>query len=129
MSGDRERSIAAVLTDIVGNVQQIIQKEIRLAKVEVRQEVGKARRAATLLAVGGAIAALALGFLLLAAVYSLSMFVAPWIAALIVGGSAGGVGAGLIAAGAKQMQEVAMLPPATMAALEENLRWTKAPVK
>ena len=38
-----ERTIASLLKDIVGNVQQIIRAEVRLAKVEVAEELSKAR--------------------------------------------------------------------------------------
>ena len=40
-----ERSIGSLVNDIVGNVQQIIRSEVRLAKAEVREELTKARRA------------------------------------------------------------------------------------
>ena len=72
-----ERSIAAVLTDIVGNVQQIVRAEMRLATLEVRQEAAKAGRSAILLIAGGAIAVLALAFALLGSVYALGTVVPP----------------------------------------------------
>jgi hypothetical protein len=123
-----ERSIGAVLKDIVGNVQQIIRAELRLARAEVGQEARKAKRSLMLLLVGGVIAALSLGCLLLAGVYALSIVVAPWLAALIVGAATAGLGAAFVAAGMKQMTHVT-LPPRTAAAIEENLQWTKAPTK
>ena len=129
MAGEGARSIAAVLTDIVGNVQQIVRAEIRLATLEVRQEVGKARRGATLLIVGGVIAVLALAFGLLACVYVLATVVAPWIAAVIVAAVAGIVGGTLVAVGMKQMQHVAIAPPRTMATIEENIQWAKTPTR
>jgi uncharacterized membrane protein YqjE len=129
MTGESQRSIAAVLTNIVGNVQQIIQAEIRLAKAEVRQEADKVKRCATLLLIGGVVVALALGLVLLSGVYALSMVVAPWIAALIGGAVSAGVGAAVITAGLKQLQHVTILPPRTVAAIEENLQWTKASAK
>lgn len=128
MTGEGQRSIATVLTDIVGNVQHIVQAEIRLAKVEVRQEVDQVTRGAARLLIGGAVAALALGFVLLSGVYALSTVVAPWMAALIVGAVSAGVGAAVIAAGMKQLQ-VTIPPPRTVAAIEENFQWTNAPTK
>ena len=47
-----ERSISSLLKDIVGNLQQIIRAEVRLAKVEVGEELSKARQAMVLLAIG-----------------------------------------------------------------------------
>ena len=122
-----ERSIAAVLTDIVGNVQQIVRAEIRLATLEVRQEAAKAGRSAILLIAGGAIAVLALAFALLACVYALGTVVAPWIAALTVAAAAGSVGGTFIAVGIKRMHHVAIPPPRTMATIEENIQWAKTP--
>jgi len=91
----------------------------------VRQEVGKARRSASLLIIGSAIAVLALAFGLLACVYLLTTVVAPWAAALIVAAGAGIVAGTLVAVGMKQMQQVAIAPPRTMAAIEENIQWAK----
>jgi uncharacterized membrane protein YqjE len=124
---DGERSIAAVLTDIVGNVQQIVRAEIRLATVEVREEAAKAARSAILVVTGGVIAVLAVAFALLACVYVLGTVVAPWIAALIVAAAAGSVGGTFIAVGMKRMQNVAIPPPRTMATIEENIQWAKTP--
>jgi uncharacterized membrane protein YqjE len=121
--------MAAVLQDIVGNVQQIVGAEIRLAKIEARQEVEKATRSVALLSVGGTIAALALALVLLACVYALSMVVAPWGAALIVAGAAGAIGGVLMAAGMKQMRRVVVAPPKTVATMKENLQWTNTPTK
>ncbi len=38
-----ERPFSAVLKDIVGNLQDIVRSEIRLAKTEVQEEVAKSR--------------------------------------------------------------------------------------
>ena len=122
-----ERSVAAVLTDLASNVQQIIQAEIRFAKVEVRQEVDKAKRSATLLIAGGTVALMALVFL--ACVYLLATVVASWIAALVVAAAAAGIGGALIAAGITQMQQVTVVLPKTVTTIEENLLWARTPTK
>lgn len=124
-----QRSIAAVLTDIVGNVQHIVRSEIRLATLEVRGEIGKAKRSAVLLIAGGAIAFLALAFGLLACVYLLATWVAPWIAAVIVSVTTGIVGGTLMAQGMRQMQRVAIAVPRTRASIEESLQWTQTPTR
>jgi uncharacterized membrane protein YqjE len=129
MAGEGARSIAAVLTDIVGNVQQIIRAEIRLAKVEVRQEVNIAARSAMLLIVGGVVAVLALGVALLAGVYALAIVVAPWLAALIVAGAVGAIAGALIASGITQMHQVSIALPKTVATIEESIQWAKTPTR
>jgi uncharacterized membrane protein YqjE len=129
MADDNGRSIGTVLKDIVGNVQQIVRSEIRLASVEVREEAGKAGRSAALVGIGGAIAVLALGCALIAAISALSTIVALWSAALIVAAVAGVVGAALIATGMKRMRQITITPTRTLAALEENIPWAKAPTR
>lgn len=125
MAGWGERSIATVLKDIVENIQEIVRAEIRLAKIEVRQEVAKAQRSLTMLIVGGAFAVLALTFVLLACVYLLAIVVSPWIAALIVAVAAGGIGGAFIAVGMKRMRQVAVAPPKVVATIQENIQWAK----
>src|SRR6476620_9248875 len=99
-----DRPIASVLKDIAGNLQQIIRAEVRLAQVEVQEEIAKAGRASVLVAVGGVFAVMALAFGLLGAVYLLATVLAPWLAALVVAVGAGGIGAALMAIGAKQLK-------------------------
>jgi hypothetical protein len=120
-----DRSIANVLGDIVGNLQQIIRAEMRLAKAELGEELAKARRGAMLLAAGALVGVLALGVLLLAVVYALSTAMAPWAAALVVGGIAAAVGGAFAAAGAKQIKQVTLPPPKTVETVQETVQWAK----
>jgi uncharacterized membrane protein YqjE len=118
--------MADVLKDIVGNLQQIIRAEIRLATVEVREEMAKAKKAAILIIVGALFGTLALALLLFAAVYLLSTAVQPWQAALVVALGAGAVGGALAAVGAKQMKLISLPPPRTVMSVQENIQWAKA---
>ena len=47
----------------------------------------------------------------------------------MVAAAAGIVGGTLIAVGMKQMQQVAIAPPRTMATIEENIQWAKTPTR
>jgi uncharacterized membrane protein YqjE len=124
-----DRSIAAVLSDIVGDVQQIIRAEVRLAKVEVRDELGKAKRAIAFMSVAGLIGVLALAFLLLAGVYALAIVWPPWAAALAVSVGAGIAGALLFLAGIRQLRNINVIPPRTAATVQENVQWAKTQTK
>jgi len=121
-----ERSISSLLKDIVGNLQQIIRAEVRLAKVEVGEELSKARQAIVLLAIGGLFAAMALAFLLLGAVYALAHVVQPWVAAVLVAIGAGAIGGGLVAVGVSQIRRVSLPHPRTVTSVQENIQWAKA---
>ncbi len=80
-----DRSFTEVLQDIVGNIQTIVRAEVRLARTEVAEEVHKAKPAGLAIAGGAVLGLCAVVFLLLAAVYGLSLVMPNWAAALIVG--------------------------------------------
>jgi uncharacterized membrane protein YqjE len=121
-----ERSISSLLKDIVGNLQQIIRAEVRLAKVEVGEELSKARQAMVLLAIGALFGAMALAFLLLGAVYALAHVIQPWAAAVLVALGAGAVGGALVAVGISQIKRVSLPPARTVTSVQENIQWAKA---
>ncbi len=121
-----ERTVASLLKDIIGNVQQIIRAEVRLAKVEVAEELGKARRGVVLLAAGVLFGVMALAFLLLGGMYLLAHVVQPWVAAVLVALGAGVIGGGLLAVGARQLKLVSLTPPRTVNSVQENIQWAKA---
>jgi uncharacterized membrane protein YqjE len=119
-----ERSISAVLHDIVGNIQDIVRSEVRLAKTEVREEIGKARAAGMLVGVGALMLTFAALFVLLAAVYALSTLVPDWAAALIVGGGVALIAAVCLGVGIKRFKTMRAVPK-TAETLKENVEWAK----
>ena len=125
MAAEGDRSIASVLGDIVGNVQQIIRAEVRLAKIEVGEEIARAGRGGVIAAAGAVLCTMALGFMLLAAVYALALVWPAWAAALAVGAGAAVIGGVCISAGLSRLKQVKLAPPKTVATLQENIQWAK----
>ena len=80
-----ERSFAAVLQDIMRNVQEIIRAEVRLAKAEIREEASKAFSSMVWVIVGAVCAAFAVTFLLWTIVYAVGLVWPMWAATLAVG--------------------------------------------
>jgi uncharacterized membrane protein YqjE len=119
-----DRPISAVLSDIVGNVQDIVRSEFRLAKTEISGEVSKAASAAVLLVVGALLFTFGVLFVLLAIVYALSLVMAAWIAALIVGLVLAIVAAPCVAVGIRRIKGT-RAAPRTTANLKENVEWAK----
>ena len=124
-----DRSIGALLTDILGDVHVIVRGEVRLAKAEIREEIAKARRGALLLVAGGLVLTAALGCGLLAAIYGLATVWPPWAAALAVGGATAVLGAALALSGKKQIGAVELPPQKTADSVRENLQWAKSRMK
>src|SRR3981081_4112105 len=100
------RSVPEVLQDIVGNIEEIIRSEFRLAKAEVREEASKAAPPLKMIVVGAGIGFYALGFLLFTLVMGLATMVATWLAALMVGAVLGIIALALITMASKRLKQV-----------------------
>jgi uncharacterized membrane protein YqjE len=123
-----DRSISVVLQDIVRNIQDIVRSEVRLAKTELREEVAKARSASVLVAIGVLAGTFSAFFLLLTAVYALTLFVPNWAAALIVATGIAIVAGVTLGTGLKRFKTVHAAPK-TVASLKENVEWAKQQTK
>ena len=121
MAAQRERSLADVFQDIVANVQDIVRSELRLASIEIRQELVKAVSAGKVAVAGGVLALFAVGFLLLAAVYGLALVMPPWAAALTVAVMLVIASLILISAGSKRLKLIHLKPEKTVASIRETL--------
>jgi uncharacterized membrane protein YqjE len=125
----QQRSVPEVLQDIIGNMEEIIRSELRLAKAEVKEEAAKAAKPGTTLGIGLVLGFYGVGFMLLAAVYALSSVVAISVAALIVGTGLAVVASALIAAGAKGWKRLDPTPDKTIRTSQENALWAKDQIK
>ncbi len=127
MAAGAERSVPEVFQEIVGNVQEILRSEVRLATAELKHEASTAARAAVMFLVGAVFAIYALGFLLLALVYGLAaLFASWWIGALIVGGGLAVVAVALLGIGRGRMRTVHPAPQRTLRTVKENLEWDRS---
>ena len=124
-----QRSVSDVLQDIVGNLQQIIRNEFRLARVEINEKVVRAKEPAAILASGVVIGLYGFGFLLLALVYALSIVIPPWLAALLVSIVLAIGAVILVASGRNALKQVDPVPEKTVQTVKENVQWAKEQIK
>jgi len=124
-----QRTFADVLKDIIADVQNLIRSEVRLAKAEVREEIGKAISAGTMIVVGGVLGMFALGFVLLTIMFALELVVPSWAAALIVGVVIAIAAAVLFMTGKQRFSEVSPKPEKTIESVKENVEWMKNQTK
>ncbi len=124
-----QRSVPEILEDIASNLAQIVQAEFRLAKTELKEEAERVAWPGAALGAGVALALYGLGFLLLAAVYALSLVMAGWLAALIVGGVLVVASGILIGAGGMKLKRANLTPGKTIRTLEEDVQWAKQQIK
>lgn len=125
MASPSQRSVPHVLQDILGNLEEIVRSEFRLAKKEIKGEAGRAAKPAATFGVGLVLSFYAGGFLLLAAVYGLSIVVPAWIAAMLVGLILALVAAVLLNSGGKKLRRVNLSPDRAIQSLEEDIQWAK----
>jgi len=121
-----DTSMAALVTGIVHDAQQLISKQIELVKVELKEELRQLAVQTAFLAAGALLALV--GFLLLCfmAVYLLHEAfpgLSLGLCFLIVGGTLALVGAGLLFAAIQKFSSFRALPDQSLKGLKENLRW------
>ena len=119
-----DRPISSVLSDIVGNVQDIVRSELRLAKTELTEELTKARRGAVLVGIGTLLLWFSALFVLVAIVYALSLVMPGWAAAAVVALGVGAIAALFMSLGIKRLKTMRGVPKTTET-LKENAEWAK----
>jgi len=130
MAAENDRSITSIIGDIAEHLERIVRAEFRLARVELRDELRRLERASVLLVIGMVVGLLAVACLLLAAIYALSLVMAPPAAALLVGVITAAIGIACITAGWKRVSGISLPKTtatlqATSASIQENFQWTK----
>ena len=129
MATEREydASVSALLSGIVGDAQDLVRKEIALARQEIREELTAAKTAATALALAGAVLAVGGLFLLVTVALGLADLLnwPAWAGFGIVGLVFGIVGAILLSSARHKMKQINPVPERTVETMKENIEWIK----
>jgi len=122
-----EPSIATLVGSLVADAQDLVRKEVELAKQEVRVEVGKVKDSAISLGIGGGVLAVGGLLLVLMLVHMLAdLFdIRLWISYLIVGALFAVAGAFLLQRGRSRMSEVDLVPHETIDSVRKDVEWIK----
>jgi len=120
-----DRSFSDVVQDILRNVQEIARSEVRLAKAEIGEEATKAQSSAVWLGAGAVVATYALLFLLLTAVFALTLVMPSWAAALIVGAALAVVATLMLTGGVRRFKQIHPALERTVETIKENAEWAK----
>ena len=140
MSSQPTTTEARSLFDLVRNLRDegttLLRQGVALAKTEMTEKVSTAGRNVAYAVVGGAIAHLALIFLLLAVSAGIKVFVestsmaphADWIGPLAVGLLVGAIAAGLLLKAKSTLANLSMAPEQTIQSLKEDKQWVQKKV-
>lgn len=124
-----ERSVSDVLQDILRNLQEMVRSEVRLAKVEIRDEVRRAVSSSIWIAAGVVGALSAWIFLLWTVAYSLATRMSMWAATLVVAVVMACIASVLVIGGIRRVRRIQPIPERTVESVKENLEWMKQPTK
>lgn len=118
-------SIGGLIRGILDDLRTLIREEIALARVEIREQAGRAKAAA--MSFGIAVAALAFGgvFLLVAIALGIAnLFHWPaWAGFLVLAVLLVGAGTYALSSGRRQLANVHAVPEETISTLKENSAW------
>jgi uncharacterized membrane protein YqjE len=125
--GGRERPVTEVFKDIIGNVQEMVRSEVRLARLEMSEEISKTTRAGAILAAGAVLGAIAGVFLLVCVAQLLGLVMPAWAATLLVAVALGIAGFALFSSGKNRLR--VPTPEKTIENVKENVEWMKNQTK
>ena len=121
-----DKSLGELIAEMSREVSDLMRKEVQLAKVELKEEVGRAGKAGGMLGAGGVAGYFALLFVSLALAWLLDQAMPIALAFFLVGALYGIAAAVLIARGKEQMKHVDPVPRQTVETLKEDAAWVRA---
>jgi hypothetical protein len=128
---ENKPSVGMLLAGIVSDMRNLFVQELRLAKLEIGEDLRRVKSAVALLATGGAILGLGVVLLILMLVHLLDALtpLPLWGAYGVVAALMLAVGIGVLLAGKKRAERVALVPDETAEAIKEDVGWIKAHMK
>ena len=120
-----DRSIKEIIDALKPQLQELVDKQVELARTELAPVGRQAGIATGLLVVGAVFMLVFLIILSLAGVYALKLFVPIWAAALIVSGILLLIGAIMTGSGANMLRKLDPKPHRTIRTFQQNINWLK----
>jgi len=125
-----DRSIKEIIDVLRPQVQELVNKQVELARTELVPVGRQAGIATGLLVVGAVFLLLFLVFFFLTGMYIMQAFGFPlWVAAGIDAVILLVIGEGLAAAGAGRLRTLDPKPRRTIAAFQQNIEWVKGQLR
>lgn len=128
---EKKPGIGILLSGIISDMRNLFVQELRLAKLEVGEDLRRVKSAVVVLAIAGAILAVGAVLLILMLVHLLDAVteLPLWGAYGVVAAVMLAVGIGVLLAGKKKAQQVGLVPQETREAIKEDVEWIKAHMK
>jgi uncharacterized membrane protein YqjE len=121
-----DKSLGQLVGEMTGEISALMRKEVELAKLEIKEEVGRAGKAGGMLGAGAGAGYFALLFVSLALAWLLDQAMPIALAFFLVGALYAVAAAILIPRGREQMKHVDPVPHQTVETLKEDAAWVRA---
>ena len=120
-----DRRVASLLSDLANQIGTLVRQEVALFKAELLEKLGMIGRGAGAVAAGAVIAMSGWFALVAAAILGLSIVLAPWLAALIVGVVLIVIGGALLYFGKSRFDSDSLAMRRTLGSLREDESWVR----
>jgi hypothetical protein len=122
----RERPLGEVARDLTRDVSLLVRQEVELAKAEMAQKGRVAAPGLGMIGGAGVVGLMSAGALTGCLILVLSIFLAEWLSALIVGAVLAAVAYLLVKQGKERVGEAgAPVPEQTIETVKEDVEWAK----
>jgi Putative Actinobacterial Holin-X, holin superfamily III len=122
-----DHTIGEMFAELSRETRTLIQQEVQLAKTELSEKAARMAKGAGMIVGGGLIAYGGLLAVLAGIVLVLiALGLPPWIAALLGGILAAGIGYLLVRSGVAALKPQDLMPRKTIETLKEDAQWLKA---
>ena len=121
----RHETIGGLIKGILQDLRTLVQEEIALARVEIREQAVRARAAAMSFGVAAGALLFGAAFLLIAMAMGIAELAGwpLWAGFLVVAALLSLVGAIALSSGRKQLRSFSAVPEQTVTTLKENSEW------
>jgi hypothetical protein len=120
-----DRSIKEIIDALRPQLEELVNKQVELARTELAPVGRQAGIAVGLLVTGAVFLFVFVIFLSLSGVYALSLFLPLWASGLIVSGILFLIGGILAGTGANVLRRLDPTPHRTIRTLQQNINWLK----
>jgi len=129
LSPPKERPLGELFSELAAETATLVRKEAELAKIEMIEKATLAGKNAGVVAVGGVLGHAAALSIVAGFIALLSLVMAVWLSAFIVGIVVGGAGYLVAQKGIKTLKRMDPTPRETVQTIKENKLWAQQLVR
>ena len=122
---DAPEGLGSLISGLIKDLQDLLRDEVRLAKVELKDDAKTLGGAAGTLAAGAVVGLVGLTVLMIGVAWLLDLWVDRWLGFGIVGLALLAVAGILVSVGKNRISAASLKPEQTIATLKEDQQWAK----